>query len=145
MRPRMRRLLALGGVVSLLFCGLTFYVIRIRMAESLYPPKGTFSWWVGVSSTIRNIPTPGLAGEAGYFTSAGDGPKPPQDEVVFRSGAPEAEIVRQVRAYLLAGGYLEQPADRGELVFASHLERSVVHVKIVPADGSLQVTITQFQ
>lgn len=142
---RLARIL-IASVLAILAGWLAAHVIRVRLAESLYPSPGSFDWYISVSSAIRHMPTPGLTGAPQYFTSAGDGPKPPQDEVTFRSSASQPEILRQIRAYLTPLGYTELPPEPGKpIVFRNEPKQTAVYLAIRPGQPHSEVTITQYE
>lgn len=99
-----------------------------------------------MSSLIRNVPTPGIDGDAKYYTSPGDGPKPPVDEITFRSRATEPEIRQQIATYVKAHGYVEEAykEDASISAFRNASEQTAVHLSVKPDNGMLTVEITQY-
>lgn len=99
-----RYLLPLAGIALACFA---FYNIRLLFLESLYMQRGTYAYLLTVSSLIKNVPEVRSTGEAVFYSSAGDGPKLPEDEIRYTSSAEPSLVKRQIAAYLHSRGYRE--------------------------------------
>ena len=95
---RRRRRVRIALIVSLVVVcggGLTLFLAtaRICLDESLYTSPGRFAYYACVSSLMRSVPRVMPVGEATFFAGAGDGPKPAQDEISYRSRAAPDDVV----------------------------------------------------
>jgi hypothetical protein len=106
-RRRRRLLIALTSIVVVCGGGLAVLVAsaRVCLDESLYTKPGHFAYYACVSSVIRNVPRVMPVNEPTFFASAGDGPKPPQDEIAYISGAAPSEVVATTVHYLSSVGF----------------------------------------
>ncbi len=100
-----RKWLVILAASALGIAALAFYSLQILFDESMYTSRGTYSYWIAVSSVIRNVPEVGAVGEARFHASPGDGPKLPDSTVTYRSQAPPDQIRSQIADYLTRQGY----------------------------------------
>lgn len=121
------------------------YTARLLFEESSYPRPGTYAFYIQIPSSLRNMPKPGLAGEPAYFSTAGDGNKPPHSEVRFLSSAPEDELLRKLKDYFRASGFQESTADPGKsATLVRHETR--VQIQIDPKSGNqVEVKVTEVE
>lgn len=54
---------------------------------------------------MRNVPRVMLVGEPTFFTSVGDGPKPPRDELTYLSAAAPADVLGKTVDYFGSLGF----------------------------------------
>jgi len=102
---RRKLLITLALICSL--SGLFLYAIWLAFGPTQEVRPYSYSWWVILSPTIRNAPTPGIVGEAKYFTRCHDGEKEGYSAAIFTSKAPKKEITRQIREYIVKRGFKE--------------------------------------
>lgn len=141
--------LIIGIVVFLIFLGVLFYTLTIIFSESLYTSRGTFSYYVTIPREIRTFPEIGIIGEPKFFYGCGDGPKPPIQEIRYRSNASTAAILEEADSYLRSQGYAlsnknseTEFCDEGIIYDKNH---SIIEVCITSDNGSKnQVQISKF-
>jgi hypothetical protein len=106
-RRRRRLLIALTSIVVVCGGGLAVFLAsaRVCLDESLYTRPGHFAYYACVSSVIRNAPRVMPVDEPTFFASAGDGPKPPQDEITYMSRAAPSEVIATTAHYLSSVGF----------------------------------------
>ena len=69
------KIIAVGALVAALAA---LYAAKLLMTEDLTTSRGTFAYYVTIrSSNIKDFPRLGVVGEENYYSSCGDGPKPP--------------------------------------------------------------------
>lgn len=81
-----------------------------------FPGRSFFKRWslayfLFTPSIIENVPQPHKIGEAEYYHSAGDGPKPMVEGISFESNASKNQILNQFDEYLSHHGYVRDSAD----------------------------------
>lgn len=107
-RPRTRRALgwAAGALLLVGLAWLGLHVLRLGFSESLYPARGSFAFLITITEpVIRDFPAPGAIEAPVYHYGVGDGPKPPDQSVSYRSRLPAAALEAAVREHLRASGY----------------------------------------
>ena len=98
--------ICLGGVV-LVGRG-CLHVLQVWFAEDLYTRAGTLDYYLSINSAfIKNVPKPGAVAEVEYYSSCGDGPKPPAQGVSFLTDADVRSVNAALKAYLEKEGYGE--------------------------------------
>src|ERR1044071_586400 len=92
---RRRLLVVVAVVVALGSGGLALCLVSARgcLDESLYTTPGHFAYYACVSSMMRHVPRVLPATEPTFYASAGDGPKPAQDEMTYLSRAIPTDVV----------------------------------------------------
>lgn len=113
---------------------ITTHTVRLRLGESIYTKRGTYAYFVCVSSVIKAIPEIDIVGSADFYSSAGDGPKLPTDEVRYKTGAQTEVVMSRIAAHLKQIGYVEIGFGRFEL----HQSQVVV---VVEPDGQGRSTV----
>jgi hypothetical protein len=84
------------------------YGASLRLSESLYSTRGSFAYWLTISSVIKGVPAVDAVDGPRFYSSAGDGPKLPESAVTYRSRAPSEDIAQKLDAYFRAAGYSKQ-------------------------------------
>lgn len=95
------------AVLAMVVVNIGAYSIRLLLAESLYTSRGTYAYWLSVSKLIKGVPELSIVGQPQFYSSAGDGPKLPEDEVQYTSTADPSFIKSQLGAYLRNSGFRE--------------------------------------
>lgn len=113
------------------------YAAWLLLQESVYCDRGSFAYWVTISSTIKSVPTPGAIGNPRYYASAGDGPKLPESAVQFRVPSSTPDVPGQLEAWAAGNGYQRRPD--GAFVRAA----SIVSIEIKPEGELLSVTVRE--
>lgn len=105
MSKRTKILLLLVVVIGA--CGFGFYVLLLGFTEDLYFKKWSIAHVFFTPSFIEDLPKPKIIGEAVYYHSSGDGPKPRAEGLSFETTAAKDEIVDQFNKYLSQNGYIQ--------------------------------------
>ena len=139
-----KRLIWLGVVLALGLGGWAFlYTLRLWFTESLYSERGSYAFFVTITKpVIRSFPVREPEGEVEYHSGCGDGPKPPEQGVVYRSRLPVAELTAVAERHIRAHGYapMHQRGSTG-LAFTNGDER--VYLAVTPeGDGTAKVDVT---
>lgn len=78
---------------------LALYTLVLCSDESLYTHRGTYACWVCISSTIRNVPEVGHTQKILFYSSSGDGSKPPENAVTYFTDASTDTVSRKLAQY----------------------------------------------
>ncbi|WP_151637969.1 hypothetical protein [Noviherbaspirillum aerium] len=93
-------------VIALVATLLVGWLSYLFGEEDYYPKPGTPSFYLKLSSLIRNIPLAYASSLPAYRGSVGDGPKPPQSSVCYAAqSSKEVWIITSIRTYLQRNGY----------------------------------------
>ena len=132
-----KRAVVISTLTAAAILGAAFYTSSLLLSESLYSSRGSFAYWLTISSVIKAVPEVSPTAPARFYSSAGDGPKLPESAVTYPSSANPTEIVRAVDMYLTSKGCTRRPD--GDYVNGA----SVVSVEIKPQTGSTLVTVRE--
>lgn len=115
-----RRLIWLGALLflALIPCFLD-HVLSLFFSESLYSRRGSFAYFVTIHEPlIRSFPILQATSEPLYHSGCGDGPKLPDEAIVYRSRLSAADLVTRMRPHIASHGFspvsndTEQPGMR---------------------------------
>ncbi len=112
---------ALAFVAIVLMVLMGAYYIRLAFDESHYHEKGSIAYTLFQNDEIKNMPTPGIVGEATFFTGAGDGMKSPSQAIIFRSSNKKKNLRKSIGNHLLGLGYRKIEEDffkRGKIEYS---------------------------
>jgi len=141
------RILILIVVFTAIALALLFgwHYIRIIFAESLYMKKGTLEYFLTMDSeVIENFPLVNIVGEETYYSSCGDGNKPPANGVSFDSRADKAELVRRIEAYVTEHGYKKKEESSAGDEYRYARTRSELDVRLLNLeDPPILVVVTE--
>jgi hypothetical protein len=98
-----------------LLVGTCAHAVSLGFTESLYPEPNTFAYWVTITEdVIDEFPTPELEGAPVFHSGCGDGPKPADQTISFRTRASRASVLRIVRAHVRAHDFVEVAPREGD-------------------------------
>jgi hypothetical protein len=135
-----------AAVVTLGGGGLALSLVsaRVCMDESLYTTPGHFAYYACVSSTMRHVPRVLPASEPTFYASAGDGPKPAQDEMTYLSRAIPSDVVAATARYLSSAGFGSIGTSGTSSTAVLRGAASSVTIAAQPAEaGTCKVKVTQ--
>jgi hypothetical protein len=135
--PMSKRTVAISAITIAVILGAAFYIVSLLLSESLYSSRGSFAYWLTISSVIKSVPEVSPTSSPRFYSSAGDGPKLPESAVTYRSSAAAPEITRAVETYLTSRGYTKRPD--GDYVNGT----SVVSIEVKPDPGGSLVTVRE--
>lgn len=132
------------AAAALLLVGLAWlglHVLRLGFSESLYPTRGSFAFFVTITEpVIRDFPSPDAVEAPVYHYGVGDGPKPPDQSVSYRSRQPAVALEAAVLQHLRASGYGAEEAkdvkdaqDTSERIFVRGTD--ALYLYLAPAAG----------
>lgn len=133
----------------LILLGALFYTITVIFSESLYPSRGTFSYYVTIPREIRSFPEIGIIGEPKFFYGCGYGPKPPIQEIQYKSSAHSETILESADNFLKSKGYFLSK-ENAEVSFCDEgmiyeKDHSTIEVCITSDNGSQnRVQVSKF-
>ncbi|AKJ31965.1 hypothetical protein [Caldimonas brevitalea] len=155
---RLGTVLKIGVLCVALSAGAGLAAIAYLFSQEDYTPQpGSLTYYLGISSLVRNAPIAAALQPAEYFGSVGDGNKLPQSQVSFYvSQADAAQAWRTLQRYLDEQGFSHAPPDSGsqaqtasttakEAQYTSPTDGSVLMtLEEVPAAAGLRVSLTHF-
>lgn len=113
-------ILKIGAALFGLLAVLTvLYAVKLLLTEDLYTSRKTFAYYVTIqSSNIKNFPLIGVVGDEVYYSSCGDGPKPPANGIRYNSTEDPQTLRTSIEQYLLDRGFIkeEQSIEGGSYV-----------------------------
>jgi hypothetical protein len=94
---------ALGAIILIIPIAT---LIDIFKSEDFYPEKGSLTYYIGISSLIRNTPIIENIGRPVYYGSVGDGSKPPQSKVTYETKSISTQdIENKIEFFLNSNGF----------------------------------------
>jgi hypothetical protein len=137
---RARRIAAMLTVILVPI--LIYYHLTLFAAESYYTERGSYPYYVLIRKLVRDLPLYQLKGDLQYFSSVGDGPKPPEEAVFYCSRGTRQDIASFYGTYMQANGFATALTDdqgvryrRGHQTFLLSIESEVgclrVHLGLV--------------
>src|SRR5690242_6719089 len=132
-----KRAIGISAVILVIVVGAGLYIASLLLSESLYSTRGSFAYWLTISSVIKAVPEIRPTAPPVFYSSAGDGPKLPESAISYRSAAEPAEITRAVESYLQSKGYKRR--SDGDYVNGP----SIVSIEIKPDAGAALVTVRE--
>jgi len=82
-----------------------------------------------------DAPEPGMAGELQYYSSCGDGPKPPAEGKSFLTRLSPDEITQVYERYLRASRFVGEPSTSHDRWYSR--DSSGISVTVLPHEGGL--------
>lgn len=118
-------------------------IMKILFAESLYTHKGSFAYYIAIPSLIKEVPEIDSINKPVYYSSVGDGVKPPQYEVTYQTIGQCKDILEKLEAYFIKHGFKKNP-ESAELNIALSNTMSVVHISVKSKGHKMmKVRVTQ--
>jgi hypothetical protein len=91
-------------IISLLGAAYAWFVL-LDLRESVYCQRGSWDFWVGITEpVIKSFPAPSAASSE-YHWGCGDGPKPPDQTIAFKSSLPVAEVLTLAQRHIVSYGF----------------------------------------
>lgn len=137
------KLIAILVAVILVVAGL--YIVKLLLTEDLYVSKGTIAYYVTIrSTTIKDFPRLNVIGEENYYSSCGDGPKPPANGIRYTSSEDPLTLQRSIEEYLLKRGFAktEESSTGGSYLQSS--TRTSLELTITPENDAQRVVATEY-
>ncbi len=131
----------IGLIVLILLSG--WYALSIGFDEALYTKKGTLSYYLTINSElIKDVPKPKMVGEPSYYSSCGDGPKPPAQGIIYRSRATQEELLKILDQYATEHEFVK---DQKYFIFEHAYDgnKSFIHFTLTPENGLIQVSFVE--
>jgi hypothetical protein len=147
----------LAAICTMIFVGWLFYLFH---EEDYRPEPGSISFYLKLSSLVRNIPIIDAVSMPSYYGSIGDGPKPAESSVCYEAqSSKEVWIVANTGSYLHARGFALALTDPPPRMFQingrepSHLtayaneDGESVHLMLsrFPNEEDVEVCLTHFE
>lgn len=106
----MKKAITVSLLLLLLASGVgVFWVFSLAFSESEHPERGTLAWYILFTGTIiPDVPLEDISDEPQYYSSCGDGPKPPEVNISFLSPKPIPYLQSQMEGYVESKGYTKQ-------------------------------------
>ena len=126
-------------VVAVPGTALGLYTLLLLFTEDLYTQKGTYAYYVTITSpTIKNFPRIQLTEEEDYYSSCGDGPKLPANGIRYTSSEKSEVLKQRIEAYLLERGFQKETDQTGGGEYARPGSRIFFDLRIVSEAGGVQ-------
>src|SRR5262245_3481624 len=132
-----KRTAIISAIAAAAILGAGLYAASLLFKESLYSSRGSFGYWLTISSVIKSVPELSPTTPPRFYSSAGDGPKLPESAVTYSSSAARDDLERTIGGYLTSKGYTKRPDGdymKGE---------SIVAIEIQPQTGGNRVTVRE--
>jgi hypothetical protein len=113
------------------------YATSLLTSESVYCNRGSFAYWLTISGTIKDVPELSPTSPPRFYSSAGDGPKLPENAVSYASGAAPEAMLREMDRYLVAIGYRK----RADGIYEQ--DESTVTVEVSPEGRGSRVNVRE--
>jgi hypothetical protein len=132
-------------LVAVVGTGLGLYTLLLLFTEDLYTQKGTYAYYVTISSpTIKYFPRIQLTEEEDYYSSCGDGPKLPANGIRYGSTQKPDVLKQTIEAYLLKRGFIKETDEMHGGEYAQPGSKVSLHLMIMPeANGVHRVVVTE--
>jgi hypothetical protein len=113
--------------------------------EDLYVEKNTFDYFLVVNSRfIKTVPCPGTITDLAYYSSCGDGPKPPANGVEFTTDATHQKLIDDLTAHLQRFGYREWKETDEYAEHQSETDRNAMISLYALSNNLIRVTIREY-
>ncbi|RJF97321.1 hypothetical protein [Noviherbaspirillum saxi] len=142
------------AALPIIFFGFLYYAFH---EENSYPQAHSIDFYLKLSSVIRNVPVLDVIGTPQYFSSTGDGPKPPESTIWYTtSEKSEQSLAIKINAYLREQGFapytsqtLNVPiGDKKTVYQATFINRDRESLEFIisslPMSNNLEVSVTHF-
>ena len=137
------KLIAIFVAVILLGAGL--YILKLLFTEDLYVSKGTIAYYVTIrSTTIKDFPRLKVIGEEDYYSSCGDGPKPPANGIRYTSSEDPLILQRSIEEYLLERGFVKTEASSTGGTYLQSPTKTSLELAINPENDAHRVVATEY-
>ncbi len=108
MRTRTKKRLTIVAVMLVaLFtlATLALHSVGLMFTEDLYYSEGSYSDFLLTPRDLSTMPLSGLVGKPRYYSSCGDGPKPPMNGISYGSALPPGEVKNEIASHFRRRGY----------------------------------------
>lgn len=133
--------LLFGLLVIVALAGVGWYLVRVMYSESLYTTRGTIAYALVIPQVIQGVPQLQPVEEPEFWHSAGDGPKPTQSQITYRSRASSAELRRALGEHFEGAGYESSERDDEDYVLGEYW----IRIEIEPREADVnEIRVTRF-
>lgn len=134
--------LALITVCAITLCA-TIMVGRFYARESVYCYRNSVDFRLGITArVIRHFPMPQTTSEPQYHWGCGDGPKEPDQGVIFETTMNQVAFKQMAQQYILTCGYtLSRQKDDSQFWYSKGAETESLYLGIEPATNGLHVSL----
>jgi hypothetical protein len=135
-----------GGVLVLVVLLGALYAGKLLFTEDLYVTKGSFGYYVTIrSSNIKNFPLIGVVNQEVYYSSCGDGPKPPANGIRYTSKESPQKLKESIERHLFDRGFVKQADSIEGGDYVNPGSKTSVELTIKPEkDGLQRVIATEY-
>ncbi len=97
--------------IAIFFCAIVLlamliHTVRLLAEEDLIVTKNSYAYFIVIrSSTIKDFPVVNKEGVEYYYSSAGDGNKPPAEGIRYTTGESFTVLLRRLEDYIVSKGY----------------------------------------
>jgi hypothetical protein len=114
---------------------LLVHVLSLLFSESLYSKRGSLAYFVTIQEpVIRTFPILQAIGEPLYHSGCGDGPKLPDEAILYHSRLSVADLVARVQPHITSHGFLPVSSESRQPAISFANGRRILELRVSTAD-----------